>query len=260
MSASGNDGNVPGNVKDNQLGTRWSNLGKGSWLRADLGSIRQLDGAAVAWYRGNERTSAFELATSTDGTTFSPVFSGTSSGSTTAFETSRFTARQGRYLRIKVNGNSQNDWASIAELRVCGSSTVTASPTTPTTPTTPTVPTSTEGWTALPAGTMRVRYPAGQLAKGAFKNIDIPDGTRYRIRYEVMPEGNFDFRAGGKLPGFAGGSGPGRQQPATDGWSGRLMWNQGGRLSFYFYRVTGGTGGIDTGGYGTHCMWAQTRS
>jgi hypothetical protein len=34
------------------------------------------------------------------------------------------------------------------------------------------------------------------------------------------------------------------------------MWNHGGRLSFYFYRVTGGVGGIDTGGYGTHWMWA----
>ena len=34
------------------------------------------------------------------------------------------------------------------------------------------------------------------------------------------------------------------------------MWEAGGRMAFYFYRVTGGTGAIGTGGYGTHWLWA----
>ena len=86
--------------------------------------------------------------------------------------------------------------------------------------------------------------------------VGIPASRVYRMKYEVMPEGNFDFRAGGKLPGPGGGSTPAGGSQATNGYSGRLMWNHGGRLSFYFYRVTGGVGGIDTGGYGTHWMWA----
>ena len=115
------------------------------------------------------------------------------------------------------------------------------------------------GWTSIPQGTRRATFPQGQTGPGstgfAF-TLAIPASRVYRMKYEVMPEGNFDFRAGGKLAGLGGGSTPSGGSQAIDGYSARLMWNQGGRLSFYFYRVTGGVGGIDTGGYGTHWMWA----
>ena len=117
------------------------------------------------------------------------------------------------------------------------------------------------GWTSIPQGTKRATFPQGQTGPGSTGygfTVDIPASRVYRMKYEVMPEGNFDFRAGGKLPGFGGGGTPAGGSTATDGYSGRLMWNHGGRLSFYFYRVTGGTGGIDTGGYGTHWMWSTT--
>jgi hypothetical protein len=38
VTASGNDGNLPANVLDNNFNTRWSNLGVGSFIQADLGS------------------------------------------------------------------------------------------------------------------------------------------------------------------------------------------------------------------------------
>jgi len=117
----------------------------------------------------------------------------------------------------------------------------------------------TSGWISVPAGTRRIYCPKGKTgpssSAAAFLTA-INGSKRYRIRYEVMPEGNFDFRAGGKLPGLGGGTAPSGGSSSTSGYSGRLMWNSGGRLSFYFYRVSGGTGGIDTGGYGTHWMWA----
>ncbi len=115
------------------------------------------------------------------------------------------------------------------------------------------------GWTAVAQGTRRSTFPQGQTGPGttgAAFTLSIPAARVYRVKYEVMPEGNFDFRAGGKLPGLGGGSTPAGGSQDTDGYSARLMWNHGGRLSFYFYRVTGGVGGIDTGGYGTHWMWA----
>ncbi|MBL8950966.1 MAG: hypothetical protein JNK82_09335, partial [Myxococcaceae bacterium] len=59
-----------------------------------------------------------------------------------------------------------------------------------------------------------------------------------------------------KLPGLAGGTAPTGGSTATNGFSGRLMWETGGRVAFYFYGVTGGTGAIGTGGYGTHWYWA----
>ena len=115
------------------------------------------------------------------------------------------------------------------------------------------------GWTSIPQGTRRATFPQGQTGPGttglAF-TLNVPASRVYRMKYEVMPEGNFDFREGGKLAGLGGGSTPAGGSQATDGYSARLMWNQGGRLSFYFYRVTGGVGAIETGGYGTHWMWA----
>ncbi|MDY7230368.1 heparin lyase I family protein [Hyalangium rubrum] len=121
--ASGNDGNPPANTLDDQLGTRWSNLGKGSWIDYDLGSNQTVSAAAIAWHQGNTRTNTFTLSTSLDGMTYTPVYTGTSSGTTTAAETYAFTARTARRLRITVNGNSLNEWASIAEARVCSGTT-----------------------------------------------------------------------------------------------------------------------------------------
>jgi hypothetical protein len=120
--ASGNDGNLPENTKDDLLGTRWSNLGKGSWIDYDLGSVKTLTGASIAWHQGDLRASNFALSVSSDGLSYTPVYSGKSSGTTTAAETYAFTPVSARRLRITVNGNTLNDWASIAEARVCGSS------------------------------------------------------------------------------------------------------------------------------------------
>ena len=42
VTANGNDGNIPSNVLDNNLNTRWSNLGQGSWIQLDLGSKKSI--------------------------------------------------------------------------------------------------------------------------------------------------------------------------------------------------------------------------
>ncbi|MET0406371.1 MAG: heparin lyase I family protein, partial [Cystobacter sp.] len=119
--ASGNDGNAPQNTMDDQMGTRWSNEGRGSWIDYDLGSTRTVTGATIAWHQGNLRSNTFTLSVSLDGMSYTPVYSGTSSGTTTSAETYAFTTTSARRLRITFQGNSQNDWASIAEARACGS-------------------------------------------------------------------------------------------------------------------------------------------
>jgi hypothetical protein len=118
--ASGNDGNLPANTLDDRLDTRWSNFGKGSWVDFDLGTSRTMSGVAIAWHQGNTRANSFTVSTSPDGNTYTQVYSGQSSGTTTAAETYAFTARAARRLRITVNGSTMNDWASIVEARVCG--------------------------------------------------------------------------------------------------------------------------------------------
>ena len=124
ISASGNDGNVPANVLDNNLSTRWSNLGVDSWILADLGSTFKVCSVDIAWYSGNQRTNNFVIDTSTDGSTFSTVFSGTSSGTTLNSEKYSFASTNARYVRVTVNGNSVNNWASITELDIFGISSV----------------------------------------------------------------------------------------------------------------------------------------
>jgi hypothetical protein len=119
--ASGSEiGNGPANTLDDRLDTRWSSLGEGQWIDYDLGSERALSGAAIAWHSGNQRISDFTLWVSSDGMSYTQVYSGRSSGTTTEAETYTFASRTARRLRIYVNGNTLNDWASIAEARVCG--------------------------------------------------------------------------------------------------------------------------------------------
>jgi hypothetical protein len=123
VTATGNDGHLPANVLDNNLNTRWSNLGVGSWIQADLGSNMNICSVVIAWYNGNIRQNNFVISVSNDGTTFTNVFTGKSSGTTFSPETYILLGgTTGRYVRITVNGNAQNNWASITELSVDGSS------------------------------------------------------------------------------------------------------------------------------------------
>ncbi|UXI70273.1 discoidin domain-containing protein [Tahibacter amnicola] len=115
--ASASEGeNVPANVVDGNLATRWSAPGEGSWITFDYGSVRTMSAAHVAWHQGNLRRNRFVVSVSTDGLAYQPVFSGTSSGTTTAIENYAFAGTQGRFLRLTVNGNTLNSWASVTEL------------------------------------------------------------------------------------------------------------------------------------------------
>ncbi|WP_418763963.1 discoidin domain-containing protein [Myxococcus xanthus] len=117
VTASGDDGNVPANAIDGDPTTRWSSNGVGEWLTGDLGAVKSLSAVDIGWHRGNERVNNFAISTSTDGTTFTQVHSGSSSGNTAALERYSFSPVSARYVRITVNGSSMNTWASIAEMQ-----------------------------------------------------------------------------------------------------------------------------------------------
>jgi hypothetical protein len=120
VAAKGNDGNVPANVLDNNLSTRWSNLGKGSWITLDLGQNKVVCNVDIAWYKGNERSSSFLISVSVDGVVFKDVFSGKSNGATTQPERYEFADSVAKYVKITVNGNTLNNWASITEIDAAG--------------------------------------------------------------------------------------------------------------------------------------------
>lgn len=126
LVASGDDGNVPSNTIDDNLGTRWSDYGIGSWIRGDLGeqnatSTTTICYVDIAWYDGNQRTNNFEISVSNDTNTYTTVYTGNSSGTTTSPERYDFADIKARYMKITINGNnSQNEWASITEIEING--------------------------------------------------------------------------------------------------------------------------------------------
>jgi hypothetical protein len=120
VSASADDGNVPGNTVDDSLSTRWSANGDGQWIQYDLGVTRTVAYLQAAWYQGNTRVSTFDAAVSDSPTgPWAAVLTGRqSSGTTTGIETYDFTDAPGRYVRITGHGNSASTWNSISEVNV----------------------------------------------------------------------------------------------------------------------------------------------
>ena len=121
VTASSNDGNVPANVLDNNLNTRWSNNpGLPAFITADLGSTQTICSVDIAWYLGNQRFYTFTISTSTTGSTgpFTNVFSGTSSGTTLNSEKYTFAETSARYVRITVTASPQtsNQYGSMTKL------------------------------------------------------------------------------------------------------------------------------------------------
>ena len=127
------DPNVPQNTRDGNLATRWSANGDGQWIRYDLGSTMTVGSIAIAWYLGTSWQSAFELQVSLDGATWSPVYTGRSSGQTLQPERYDFPAVPARYVRIvghgQWNGSTLSSWwNSITEVVIYASTTGTGTP------------------------------------------------------------------------------------------------------------------------------------
>ncbi|HEY9044787.1 MAG TPA: discoidin domain-containing protein [Ohtaekwangia sp.] len=119
VSASANDGNVPANVLDNDMATRWSAEGDGQWIQFCLGNTASITGVQIAFYNGNVRTSTFDVQVSADGNGWTSAASGLVSGGTSlALQTFSFAAKTGKYVRIVGHGNSVNLWNSYTEVKI----------------------------------------------------------------------------------------------------------------------------------------------
>jgi len=122
VTARGNSHSA-GNVLDNNLNTVWMGRGNGVWIQADLGSNMNICDVNIAWFLGMMVKFNFIISVSPDGSTFTNVFTGKSSGTTLSFEKYTLPASTtGRYVRISVNGNNMNNIAAITELSIDGSS------------------------------------------------------------------------------------------------------------------------------------------
>ena len=120
ISATGNDGHIPQNTLDNNVNTKWSNLGLPSWIQYNLGSSQRICDVDISWYRGNQRVNTFTISASEDGQSFRTIFIGKSSGKTISPEAYNVIDTNAKYLRITDLRNSENGWASITEVDING--------------------------------------------------------------------------------------------------------------------------------------------
>lgn len=118
VSASSDDGNVPVNTIDNNLNTRWSADGDGQWIEYDLGASYTVETLEIAFYKGGDRLSSFDVETSTNGRDWITVFSGQQSLRTSEPQTVNVTDTHAQFLRIVGYGNTVNSWNSLTEVNV----------------------------------------------------------------------------------------------------------------------------------------------
>jgi hypothetical protein len=105
---------------DKDINTRWANDGKGSFIQLDLGESEAICNIDIAWFIGHKRSYNFVISTSEDGKTFRDIASARSTGQTSSPERYNVPDQTARYVRITVNGNTDNDLGSINEMSVRG--------------------------------------------------------------------------------------------------------------------------------------------
>ena len=113
--------NVPQNVLDGNLGTRWSGFGDPVNFTIDLGSVQLVDYLKIAFFKGNQRTNSFHVRVrANSSSSWEHINSKTSSGTTNSLQTFDLQNRNVRYVQLRCFGNSQNDWNSLTEVEVWG--------------------------------------------------------------------------------------------------------------------------------------------
>ena len=114
----------PDNVFDGRLSSdsRWSTNGIGRAIVLDLGSSQTISSIKTAWYKADERQAYFDIETSQNSSTWTPVVSDGVASGTEGFVTNDIAETTARYVRIVGNGNSDSSWTSLIEVEILGCS------------------------------------------------------------------------------------------------------------------------------------------
>jgi hypothetical protein len=116
VDSSAHDGNGPDRLIDGDIDTRWSASGDNSWATLDYGQVAEFDAVRIAFSKGDERVSTFDIELSEDGTNWVRVLTGAkSSGKVLSIERFPFKATKARYVKYIGHGNSKNMWNSTTE-------------------------------------------------------------------------------------------------------------------------------------------------
>ncbi len=103
---------------DGKALSRWSTQGKDQWLELDFGSSQEINAVEIAFFKGDERKQEFEVYVEGKAV----LEDEKASGKTLEMQKFPFKATKGSSVTIMGKGNDQNDWNSVTELIVCGTS------------------------------------------------------------------------------------------------------------------------------------------
>lgn len=108
--------NPPKNVNDGNFSTRFAVDGDNEWIQLDYGTVVEADAFAVAYYKGLDRTSYYDILISEDGENYKTIFSGATSGLTEYYELYTTGKIKLRYLKLVGHENSEGSWNSPTEI------------------------------------------------------------------------------------------------------------------------------------------------
>ena len=110
--------NIADAAIDGKSVSRWSGFGKGVWIKLDLETPSSLESIEMSFHNGDERTQKFDIVS--DGIVL--LENQVSSGETLNLEQFPVNTKVVSSVTIIGKGNSENDWNSITEIILCGSS------------------------------------------------------------------------------------------------------------------------------------------
>ncbi|UKS28326.1 Ig-like domain-containing protein [Paenibacillus sp. HWE-109] len=122
-------GFIPDNGIDDNMTTIWSAKADSSlvtpdnpqgdpWIQFHFDDVKSVNQVDIAWYLGHQRQASFDIEVSQNGTVWTNVYSGTSSGTTAEYESYTFPSITAKYIRIIGHGTNQGVYTSIKDVNV----------------------------------------------------------------------------------------------------------------------------------------------
>ena len=110
--------NIPENVYDGDLITRWASSPIPQWIRLELNAVKKIKQVNISFFGWDSgRICTFNIDVSVGGILWTPVAINVTSGNT-LWKSVTFVPVDAKYVRITVTGNNQATWANIFEIQV----------------------------------------------------------------------------------------------------------------------------------------------
>lgn len=109
--------NKGANLFDNDLETRWTSLKGGEYAILDFGEELNLNGAALAFWKSDQRKYTFDISFSNDGQNFDNPVKFTSENGEDVYQIFKFSAVKARYMKVTGWGSDANINTNILEMR-----------------------------------------------------------------------------------------------------------------------------------------------